>query len=367
MTEDVVKKNRELYIEEFKATGHPGVDNIISYLDSHHFFESRCNGHDREKGGTANHSLWTLKFARETRDSILKKDPSKNIPDDELVFTCLLHDVCDCNPKHGMHGGRSREILEHRIKGFTFTLDVLAAVNSHMHSKLYGNKTDSTQNSKTKVELLHYLVRNSDSRAIEYASGIPYGTDPKRIFYQIINDEEPVIVNFDNKEHRYWWDTLGDANLWKRYVDLKNMPQTQAFRKAHLFISGWSFNADFSVLKDEKGNLALFVIRYSSSSEGTTLMASDKAGFVYTEFVAYVSRYPQYRPSYIVGRKTNGKWGIIRAKDQVKENKRPPIGITRQVDYEYDDCDSALNAMIGDTGHKIRVLHTNFFKKIIIR
>lgn len=367
MTEEVVKKNRELYIEEFRLTGCPGVDNIISYLDSHLFFESRCNGHDRGVGGTANHSLWTLKFARETRDSILKKDPSKDIPDDELVFTCLLHDVCDCNPKRGMHGGRSREILEHRIKGFTFTPEVLAAVNSHMHYKLYGNKYNSTQNSRTKAELLHYLVRNSDSRAIEYANGIPYGTEPKRIHYHLINDEEPVIVNYDKIEHRYWWDTLGDANLWRRYVNLKNMPESQALRKAHLFIREWPLEADFTVLQDEKGNLALFVVRQFSGFGCPTLMASDKAGFDYTEFVAFVSRYPQYRPSYIVGRKTSGKWGIISAKDQMRENNRIPIGITRQVDYEYDDCESALNAMVGETGHRIRVLHSHFYKKIIIR
>ena len=68
MTKDIIERNRGLYIKEFKATGRSGVEHIISYLDSHHFFEARCNGHDREPGGTANHSLWVLKFARETRE-----------------------------------------------------------------------------------------------------------------------------------------------------------------------------------------------------------------------------------------------------------------------------------------------------------
>ena len=70
MTKETISKNRELYIQEFKATGRTGVEHIISYLDSHHFFEARCYGHDHEPGGTAKHSLWVLKFARETRKAI---------------------------------------------------------------------------------------------------------------------------------------------------------------------------------------------------------------------------------------------------------------------------------------------------------
>lgn len=96
-------------------------------------------------------------------------------------------------------------------------------------------------------------------------------------------------------------------------------------------------------------------------------MASDKAGFDYTEFIAYESRYPQYRSSYIVGHKTNGKWGIISAKDQMSDNNGFPIGITQQVNYDFDDPESAIKAMRGNTGYPILVSQASFFKKIIIR
>ena len=96
-------------------------------------------------------------------------------------------------------------------------------------------------------------------------------------------------------------------------------------------------------------------------------MSSDKAGFDYREFIVYASRYPQYRSSYIVGHKANGKWGIISAKDQFHDNNGYPIGITQQVNYEYDDPDSAIDAMHGNTGHQIRVRHSQFFKKVVIR
>jgi len=366
MTKETIRKNRELYIMEFKATGRPGVEHIISYLDSHHFFEARCNGHDREPGGTANHSLWVLKFAREVRTSILKEYPEKDIPDDELVFTCLLHDVCDCNPKHGMHGGRSREIMEKRIKGFSFSLDVLDAVNSHMHKTLYGNKHASSRKSDSRKELLHYLVQNSDHRAIEYAGGIPFGTEPKdQLYYQSEKDYH-TITRYDNKEHRYWWTNAYDESIWNHIIDLENLPGTSAKVKAYLYIREWPLEPDFAILENEQGNLALFVVRRFYGQGGPILMESDKAGFDYSEFIIYATRYPQFRSSYIVGHKTNGKWGIISAKDQIYDNNGFPIGITPQVNYEYDDPDSAINDMRGNTGHLIRVKHSRFFKKIVV-
>lgn len=367
MTKDTIYKNRELYLMEFKATGRLGVEHIMSYLDSHHFFEARCNGHDREPGGTANHSLWTLKFARETRASILNKHPEKDISDDELVFTCLLHDVCDCNHQDGIHGRRSREIMEKRIKGFSFSQDVLDAVNSHMHKHLYGNKTASSQNSNNRRELLHYLIVNSDHRAIEYASGIPYGTAPKDQPYQHLEKDCHTIVRYDNKDHRYWWTDAYDETIWNHIIDMENLPGTSAQVKAYLYIREWPSEPDFSILENEQGNLALFVVRRFCGQGGPVLMASDKAGFEYSEFIVYATRYPQFRSSYIVGHKTNGKWGIISAKDQLYDNNGFPIGITPQVNYEYDDPDSAINAMRGNTGHPIRVKHSSFFKKMIIR
>ena len=367
MTKETINRNRELYIKEFKATGLPGVEHIISYLDSHHFFEARCNGHDHEPGGTANHSLWVLKFARETRKAILKENPPKDIPDDELVFTCLLHDVCDCNPKRGMHGVRSREIMEKRIKGFSFSLDVLDAVNSHMHKTLYGNYHVSSRKSNSKKELLHYLVFNSDHRAIEYAGGIPFGTEPKvQPYYKLENDFH-TIVRYDNKEHRYWWTNAYEESIWNYLIDLESLPGTSAKAKAFLYIREWPLEPDFAILENEQGNLALFVVKRINGFGGPTLMVSDEAGFDYTEFIAYESRYPQYRSSYIVGHKTNGKWGIISAKDQFYDNNGFPIGITQQVNFKYDDPDSAIKAMQGNTGHPILVKHTAFFKKINIR
>lgn len=367
MTQEYINRNRELYIKEFNATGLPGVNHIISYLGSHHFFESQCHGHDREPGGTANHSLWVLKFARETRNAILAKHPDRTIPEDELVFTCLLHDICDCNPGHdNSHGGRSKHILEKRIKGFIFPYNVLAAVNAHMHGELHKGAQRSTQNSKSTVELIHYLVHNSDHRAIEYASGIPFGTKAKdRIFHK--KTIHSTTVYFDKTENRFWWDNGYDIRRWKNDKDLTGLPVSDAKVIFHLFLREWPLEADFTIMENGQGNKALFVLQYLSGFGTPTLMSTDKAGFDYMEFVAYLSRYPQYRNSYILGRRTNGKWGVIAIKDQFKLNDDILIRITPKADYLYDNPDLALEAMDSNRKFRTRLSHTDFYKKITIK
>lgn len=360
---------RDLYIKELQSTGRAGWESVISYLDDHCFFDkAHCCGHDSNPGGTANHCLWTLKFARETRNEIMKKRPGFVVPEDSLVFICLLHDICDCNPQRWGHGSLSRSIMEQEIEGIRFTLDELNAVAAHMHNSLAKGAAASCSTSENVGEVLHYILSNSDHRAIEYAGGIPFGEEPRPVFSNLdLNDDEPVVVHFDSREHRYWWNTGEGFIDWKDTVDLTNMSVCQVKRKAHLYIRNFPLEADFSVLQNEAGHMGLFVVRRFSGMGMPTLMASGKAGFDFTEFHVYVSKYPKYRSSYIVARRTNGKWGIISAKDQFGKNQDYPIGITRQTDYLYDDPDSAINAMKGYKDYPIRIRHTGFFEKIVIR
>ncbi|MBR2395903.1 MAG: hypothetical protein IKB00_04770, partial [Bacteroidaceae bacterium] len=234
----------------------------------------------------------------------------------------------------------------------------------HMHGELNGKR--STANSTTKAELLHYLVHNSDHRAIEYTSGIPFGTEPKnRLYYK--KETYPTTVYFDKNEQRYWWNNGGDFAQWKQIKELDKLPATPAKVTMFLYIREWPLEPDLAVIENEQGNKALFAIRYLSGFGLPTLLTSDKAGFDYTEFIVYMSRFPQYRASYIVGRKTNGKWGIVAAKDQFAEEDDILIRITPKLDYEYDDPDSAINSMTSYKGYQTRVRHTAFYKKVIIK
>lgn len=368
-TSDTTKSTRDYYIQELQSTGRPGWENAISYLDAHHFFDkAHCNGHDRYPGGTANHSLWVLKFAKETRADIMKKRPGFVIPEDSVIFSCLLHDICDCNPKGNEHGRRSRYLMEKRIKGILFTRGELKAVEAHMHSALTEGGRASRRSSDNVDEVLHYILNNSDHRAIEYAGGIPFGEKPRPvIFHNLLGKEIWENIHFDKKGHRYWWDTSDGYIDWTDNINLAKMVVSKAKIKAHLFVRNWPLEADFSILENADGKLGLFVVRRFSGFGMPTLMATGKAGFDFTEFIAYISKYPKYRSSYILGRRSDGKWGIISAKDQFNDNNGYPIGITQQVDYVYDDSDDAIDAMKGNRGFPIRIRHTAFYKKITIK
>lgn len=367
MTKDNISNNREQYIKEFKSIGLQGTKQIIRYLDFHHFFEARCNGHDRYPGGTANHSLWVLKFARETRASILNKHPEKNVSKSDLVLACLLHDVCNCNPRPGVHGRRSWEILSQRIKGFTFSQDVLDAVNAHMHSSLYKGGPKSTENSNSTKELLHYLVFNSDHRAIEYGGNIPFGTEPKDIKYEH-SLRNKVDILYHNKERRYWYEN-GYCFNRNKIADFDNMSPIQAFIKAYLYVGQRSNESNIIIMGNEKGLMALFFLQYCAGHGGPIILATDKVGFDYKEIIVYASRYPQYRPSFIMGRKNNGTWDIISVRDRYDVNDGI---ITTQylTDYEFDQTHGYIIKKDDGTQKKrypTRLAHTDFYTSVTIK
>lgn len=79
MTREQIDSNRKIIIEELCATKRSGVDTLVEMMDRYDFFTARCHSHDDQDGGTANHSLWLLWFARQTRQAILKERPDVEI------------------------------------------------------------------------------------------------------------------------------------------------------------------------------------------------------------------------------------------------------------------------------------------------
>ena len=130
MNREQIDANRLLIIDELRATKVEGVENLIALMDKHGFFSACCHSHDDSEGGTANHSLWVLWFARETREALLKERPELDIPEESLTIACLSHDICDSTfPAIQGHGTRSRAILEK--SGCKVGEEVLAAVCAH--------------------------------------------------------------------------------------------------------------------------------------------------------------------------------------------------------------------------------------------
>lgn len=115
-------KNRILSI--LRATGRPGVDAVINYLESSSYFKRGCYSHHKERGGLAQHSI-------EVYDYMVSHAGS--LPADSIAVAALFHDLGKTRWSDGRgHGVRSLDILSEC--GFELTEAERIAIGKH-HSK----------------------------------------------------------------------------------------------------------------------------------------------------------------------------------------------------------------------------------------
>ena len=114
-------------IELLRSTKRNGIENVISLLDNSDYFTVGCHSHHKYSGGMAQHALQTLEFA---------KRRGWNIPDDSLIITALLHDICDINRFRHVkgHGWRSVKLLT-KYCGLALTQDEWNTIRYHMRSE----------------------------------------------------------------------------------------------------------------------------------------------------------------------------------------------------------------------------------------
>ena len=114
-------------LSKLRATGRPGIENVIEYLNGSDFFRAGCHSHHHYTGGLAKHSLEACRFALDNRG---------NLPEDSVVIAALLHDLGTSHGPaargiHG-HGRRSVGILG-RVCHFHLTDEEFEAIKLHMH------------------------------------------------------------------------------------------------------------------------------------------------------------------------------------------------------------------------------------------
>ncbi len=83
-TKSKVMANREEFIQLLRSTGRPGIEEVISHLDSTDFFTMPGGGHHTEEGGLVQHSLEVFRIMR----CIAWFQSS-----DSIILTALLHDM----------------------------------------------------------------------------------------------------------------------------------------------------------------------------------------------------------------------------------------------------------------------------------
>ena len=115
---------RKTIIDLLRSTGRKGIENVIELLENSNFFTVCSHSHHRYEGGTADHSLETLEFARRH---------GKGIDDESIIITSLLHDICNISGyrEFKWHGSRSVRILQD-ICHLELTTDEYNTICYHM-------------------------------------------------------------------------------------------------------------------------------------------------------------------------------------------------------------------------------------------
>ena len=93
-----LENNKERFISLLKGTARQGVDNVIAMLEKEGFFTAPASTkfHLNTEGGLLEHSLNVYDAAMMLKADMVKVNPSieKDLPDDSIVLSTLLHDVC---------------------------------------------------------------------------------------------------------------------------------------------------------------------------------------------------------------------------------------------------------------------------------
>ena len=117
-------ETKERIINILRATGRPGIEAVVAYLESSNYFTRGCYGHHKEHGGLAAHSLEVYDFMSASAWAF---------PPDSVAVVALFHDVGKTRRRDGRgHARRSLDILDEC--GVCLTTDERTAIGRH-HEK----------------------------------------------------------------------------------------------------------------------------------------------------------------------------------------------------------------------------------------
>lgn len=112
---------KDRILEILRATGRPGIDAVINYLETSSYFKRGCYSHHKEYGGLAQHAL-------EVYDHMLAH--ASGYAADSIAVVSLFHDLGKTAKRDGHgHGRRSVAILD--SLGFALTDEERTAIGRH--------------------------------------------------------------------------------------------------------------------------------------------------------------------------------------------------------------------------------------------
>ena len=108
--EEQKEKNKTRFLELLKSTQREGIKEVITFLENNDFFNlpSSLTRHHNWEGGLVQHCLGVYDRIKET---------AENLPEESLILTALLHDICKAGKiykiKDGEWGEKAEDELEY--------------------------------------------------------------------------------------------------------------------------------------------------------------------------------------------------------------------------------------------------------------
>ena len=315
-----IQNNIVLFEKELRSTGRAGIEELVKAVKKSGFYEvAGSGGHDREKGGTLNHSLWVLYVAR----AEFKKNPEKysGVTDDSLIIVCLLHDLGNTSPsiayhKYYGHGKRSALIAD-RVKrhhGLEISDMELSAIRFHRRHYIendFDRHLDTYSNSP-----LIKLLKIADWTAAGVFNCVPFGS--RKIEHLLesrdVCEQEVTYV----PSVKYWYfdtRTMSDG-LYptpKGIIDPSTLSRKKVVKLIYAIqLYGAMSSYDLRFLKDETGGIGIMTIVDFNDDWGS-LYRTDGQGFNYKKAVLYYNdRGRIFAPAYYVAVENKyGEWSMI--------------------------------------------------------
>lgn len=350
--------NNTLFEDELRSTGRAGIEDMIKAVRRSDFYEvAGSGGHDREKGGTLNHSLWVLHVAREE----LKKNAGKypGVTDDSLIIVCLLHDLGNTSPKvayhrYSGHGRRSALIVDRvrRHHGLDVSDVELAAIRFHRGHNIKDD-FDKKLDAFSKTPLIK-LLKYADWTAAGVFNCTPFG---KQRIDRIMGKRSHVECNVVYAPSvKYWYLDYRRMNndvihTSKGDVALKSLERKKTVCQCYVAVLYGMAAYDLLFMKDETGGIGVMTtVEYNDDWDGS-LYRTDGKGFNYRKAVLYYNAYGVWAHAYYVAvEDRNGEWSVIEIKNGKRKDPNYPEFHQRHLIAQH--CKSEADAV-----HAVREKH----------
>ena len=316
-----IQANTALFEKELRSSGRTGIEDMIKAVRKSGFYDvGGSGGHDFEKGGTLNHSLWVLFVAREE----LQKHPERysGVTDDSLILICLLHDLGNTSPsvayrRYSGHGRRSALIVDRvrRHHGLDISDVELAAIRFHRghHVKDDLDKRLNAFSASPLIKLLKY----ADWTAAGVFNGVPFGSSQIKQLLERRDVYEREVSYAPSVKYWYYDTRTMSDGLYptpKGIVDPATLNMKRIVDDFYgIQLYGAMSSYDLRFMKDETGGIGVFTTVDFCDDFGS-LYRSDGTGFGYKRAVLYFNKYGRiFSPAYYLAvENQRGEWSMIK-------------------------------------------------------